>query len=80
MSKRSKINNEKHHLNKVEEPTFDYKPTLIDAKLATDEEWESMPEQLKKLIEIGMEQCQLGQTKPHEQVMAEMKKKYNFKY
>jgi hypothetical protein len=34
---------------------------------------------LVQMLEIGLKQIELGQTKPHKQVMAEMKKKYNFK-
>lgn len=78
MSKKSNKNKESIGLNKVEEPAIEYKSTLKESQLVSDEEWEAMPEQLKKLIEIGLEQCRLGQTKPHEQVMAEMKKKIQF--
>jgi hypothetical protein len=60
--------------NRVEEPTEAYEVTPKDE--VTSEELHPV---LVQMLEIGLRQIELGQTKPHEQVMAEMKKKYNFK-
>lgn len=43
----------------------------------SDDYWDNLPEQVKQLIEIGLKQCEEGLGKPHAQVMAEIKKKYN---
>jgi translation initiation factor IF-2 len=39
---------------------------------------EELSEELKQILSIGVKQSELGQTTPHEVVMAEIKKKYNF--
>jgi hypothetical protein len=44
-----------------------------------DDEWNSLPEKLKQLLEIGIKQCEKGETRPHEEVMAEMKLRFNLK-
>ena len=60
--------------NRIEEPTEAYEVTPTNE--VTSEELHPV---LIQMLEIGLRQIELGQTKPHEQVMAEMKKKYNFK-
>ena len=60
--------------NRIEEPTEAYEATPKDE--VTSQELHPV---LVQMLEIGLRQIELGQTKPHEQVMAEMKKKYNFK-
>ena len=60
--------------NKIEEPTEAYEVTL-KSELTS----ENLYPVLVQMLEIGLKQIELGQTKPHEQVMVEMKKKYNFK-
>ncbi|WP_396198905.1 hypothetical protein [Flavobacterium sp.] len=60
--------------NRIEEPTETYEVTPTNE--VTSEELHPV---LIQMLEIGLKQIELGQTKPHEQVMAEMKKKYNFK-
>ena len=60
--------------NKIEEQAEAYEVT--PKKEVTSEELHPV---LVQMLEIGLKQIELGQTKPHEQVMAEMKKKYNFK-
>jgi len=59
-------------LNKVEEPIAEYssEKTQLDSELISV---------LNQMLKIGLKQIELGQTKPHEQVMTEMKLKYNFK-
>ncbi|MFV8334079.1 hypothetical protein [Flavobacterium sp. GSP14] len=39
--------------------------------------WDELPEEVKQLIEIGLKQSEQGFGKSNEQVMAEVKKKYN---
>ena len=60
--------------NRIEEPTEAYEVTPTNE--VTSEELHPV---LIQMLEIGLRQIELGQTKPHKQVMAEMKKKYNFK-
>lgn len=35
---------------------------------------------LNQLLEIGIKQCENGETRPHEEVMAEMKRKFNWSF
>lgn len=74
MPKKSNPSHKKKHINKVEEPTDLYQ-TTPESKIVSEE----LNPILVQLLEIGLKQIELGQTKPHDQVMAEMKKKYNFK-
>lgn len=60
--------------NKIEEPAESYEVTP-KSEVSSEE----LHPVLVQMLEIGLKQIELGQTKPHEQVMAEMKKKYNFK-
>ena len=60
--------------NKIEEPAEAYEVTQKNE--LTSEELHPV---LVQMLEIGLKQIELGQTKPHDQVMSEMKKKYNFK-
>lgn len=39
--------------------------------------WDELPEEVKQLIGIGLKQSEQGFGKSNEQVMAEVKKKYN---
>ena len=60
--------------NKIEEPAAAYEVTPKSGVSS-----EELHPVLVQMLEIGLKQIKLGQTKPHEQVMVEMKKKYNFK-
>lgn len=42
-----------------------------------DDFWDEIPEQVKQLIEISLQQSNQGLGKPHSQIMAEVRKKYN---
>ena len=42
-----------------------------------DDFWDEIPEQVKQLIEISLKQSNQGLGKPHSQIMAEVRKKYN---
>ena len=43
----------------------------------SEDEWDVLPEELKDLLQIGLKQCEEGKFTSHEQVMAEIKQKYN---
>jgi len=73
MNKHSKKNQDKVDLNKVEEPTVEYN------KIESSTIENQSNSVLDQLLQIGLKQIESGQTKPHEQVMKEMKLKYNFK-
>ena len=73
MNKHFKKNQDKIDLNKVEEPTVEYNKKESST---IDNQSNSV---LEQLVQIGLKQIESGQTKPHEQVMKEMKLKYNFK-
>jgi hypothetical protein len=60
-------------LKKVNEPEAVYK-----SKTEIDNEEESISV-LNRLLEIGLQQIENGETRPHEVVMAEMKLKYKLK-
>jgi hypothetical protein len=54
-----------------------YKPkSNLDAEIQ-DDFWDEIPEQVKQLIEISLKQSNQGLGKPHSQIMAEVRKKYN---
>jgi predicted transcriptional regulator len=55
--------------NLVKEPPIEYKSEFI----LEDE----ISQLLEKLIKKGIEQCEKGETTPHEVVMARIKQKFN---
>ncbi len=61
----------------VQEPSTEYKTNFED-KLdpSNTDEQEIL---LQQLLAIGLEQSKMGLGRPHEEVWAEMKLKYNFK-
>lgn len=59
---------------KVNEPETVYKS---QSKIEKEEESNSI---LNQLLEIGIKQCENGETRPHEEVMAEMKRKFNWSF
>ena len=58
---------------KVNEPETVYKS---QSEIEKEDESNSI---LNQLLEIGLKQIENGETRPHEEVMAEMKLKYNLK-
>ncbi len=58
-------------INKVEEPAAVYQATPKNEVVA-----EELHPVLIQMIEIGLKQIELGQTKPHEQVMKRFREKY----
>ena len=55
--------------NLVQEPSIEYKSEFV-----LDHEISQL---LEKLIKKGIEQCEKGETTPHEVVMARIKQKFN---
>ena len=52
--------------------------TLLSKKVATEIDfWDQLSDEEKKGIEEGLAQIERGETIPHEEVMAEIKLKYN---
>ena len=62
-------------LDSAQEPTTEYKK-ITDF---SNEEEEEMHPILAQLLEKALEQSEQGLGRPHEEVWAEMKAKYNFK-
>ena len=56
-------------INLVQEPSIEYKSEFV----LEDE----ISQLLEKLIKKGIEQCEKGETTPHEVVMARIKQKFN---
>lgn len=67
------------NLPKVEESSTMYKSKNDLEKENSDMDWDNLPEILQQLLEKGIKQCEEGQTKPHAQVIAEMKARFNLK-
>ncbi len=65
-------------INKVEEPAEVYEVTPKSEVAAGNEDWEQLPEHVKKGIELGIEQADKGLVFTHEEVMSNLKKKYPF--
>lgn len=63
------------HLDGAQEPTIEYKKNID----SSNEEEEEMHPILAQLLEKALEQSEQGLGRPHEEVWAEMKAKYNFK-
>ena len=59
---------------KVNEPETVYKS---QSEIEKEEDSNSI---LNKLLEIGLKQIENGETRPHEEVMAEMKRKFNWSF
>lgn len=59
---------------KVNEPEIVFKSK---SEIEKEEESNSI---LNQLLEIGIKQCENGETRPHEEVMAEMKRKFNWSF
>jgi predicted transcriptional regulator len=57
----------------IQEPATEYQSK---SEIAVEDE---MAELLEKLIKKGLEQIERGETKPHAQVIAEMRIKHNLK-
>lgn len=65
----------KKEINKIEEPSEIYEATQNNE--ATSEELHPV---LIQLLEIGLKQIENGEVKTHDEVMADMKKKYKFNF
>ena len=58
----------------LQEPATEYQSK---SEIVIEDEMEEL---LEKLIKKGLEQIERGETKPHAQVIAEMRIKHNLKY
>ena len=65
----------KKEINKIEEPSEIYEVTQNNE--ATSEELHPV---LIQLLEIGLKQIENGEVRTHDEVMADMKKKYKFNF
>ena len=65
----------KKEINKIEEPSEIYEVTQNNE--ATSDELHPV---LIQLLEIGLKQIENGEVKTHDEVMADMKKKYKFNF
>ena len=63
-----------HNPDFLQEPVTEYQSK---SEIAVEDE---MSELLEKLIKKGLEQIERVETKPHAQVIAEMRIKHNLKY
>lgn len=79
MNSNSKKDKSNENLPKVEEGATLYRSKIDLEKESSDTDWDNLPELLQQLLEKGIKQCEEGQTKPHAQVMAEMKARFNLK-
>lgn len=59
-----------------EEETIYHIESILDNELSKNY-WDELSPEVKKAIDIGIEQSANGQIRPHEEIMAEIKKKYN---
>ena len=79
MNSNSKKDKPSENLPKVEESSTIYKSKADLENENSGADWDNLPEILQKLIEKGIKQCEAGETKPHAQVVAEMKARFNLK-
>jgi hypothetical protein len=79
MNSNSKKDKPNENLPKVEESAAMYQSKTDLEKENSDTNWDDLPEILNQLLEKGIKQSEEGQTKPYEQVMAEMKARFNLK-
>ena len=77
MDSNSKKNKKIEKPLSVEEEAVSYQSKSELETENSDDYWDNLPEQVKKLIQIGLKQCEEGQLIPHEKVMNDIKKKYN---
>jgi hypothetical protein len=79
MNSNSNKDKPNENLPKVEESSTLYKSKTDLEKENSATDCDNLPEILQQLIEKSIKQCEAGQTKPHAQVMAEMKVRFNLK-
>lgn len=64
-------------LLKVEEEATIYKlETILNDELVKDG-WDELSPELQQALDISIGQSERGEVRPHEEVMAEIRKKYN---
>ena len=77
MDSNSKKYKETEKSQSVGEEAVLYQPKSNLEAENQDDFWDEIPEQVKQLIEISLKQSNQGLGKPHSQIMAEVRKKYN---
>ena len=65
----------KKEINKIEEPSEIYEVTQNNEATS-----EALHPVLIQLLEIGLKQIENGEVRTHDEVMADMKKKYKFNF
>ncbi len=76
------MENPKKYSNETE-PSFVNEPEMIYETKQEVIQQKNTPEQeilLQKLLKLGCEQIERGETTPHDVVMERIKKKYNFEF
>ncbi len=72
--------NKKHpkpdSISKVEEPALEYFETKKSVPSSSNEEWDALPELLKKLLEKGLKESDQDLGISHEDMMKKVKAKY----
>ncbi len=72
--------NKKHpktdSISKVEEPALEYFETNKSVPSSSNEEWDALPELLKKLLEKGLKESDQDLGISHEDMMKKVKAKY----
>ncbi len=64
-------------LLKVQEEATIYKLESILNNELTHDSWDILPDELKQALDAAVKQSENGQVKSHEEVMLEIKRKYN---
>lgn len=77
MNSKSKKYERNEKSQSVEEVTVLYQAKSDLETEKQDDLWDELPEQVKQLFRIGLKQSEQGLGKPHSQIMAEVKKKFN---
>ena len=65
-------------ISKVEEPALEYFKIEKLVPSPSNDEWDALPEVLKKLLEKGLKESEEGKSIPHEEVMRRLKERYPF--
>ena len=63
-------------ISKVEEPALEYFKTKKSVPSSSNEEWDALPDVLKKLLEKGLKESDQDLGISHEEMMKKVKAKY----
>ena len=59
-----------------EQTIYELENILIDDATSAEDFWQKLPSEIRQLIDKGLDQSQNGNTKPHQEVITAIKKKY----